>query len=254
MPASTEQHPKRAEHGLATAPVHARIAATLRQSIEDGELALGALLPSERQLASDLGVSRMTARQALMILESEGHVRRQAPTGTVVSRRLPMRIGSFSDEVVRGGATPGDQLLSATLEHAPAPARQALALRAGAKVHAISRLRTADGEPVALEMTYFPARLTPGLLDLPLSGSLWQILRAHYDVSPERAVAEMEIVTLDEASATLLDARVAAPGIQLTRRTFDGDGRCVEFARDIYRADRVRFEVSAEIPTRSSEA
>jgi len=238
--------------GLA-GPAHARIAAALRRRIEDGELALGAALPSERQLASDLGVSRMTARQALMILESEGLVRRQSPTGTIVSRRLPMRIGSFSDEVVRSGAEPGDRLLWAKLQEAPPPACEALGLRLGDHVHAISRLRTADGDPVALETTYLSALLTPGLLEVSLTGSLWEILRRQYNLAPRHALAALEVVTLDESSAALLEARVAAPGILLTRRTFANDGVCIEFARDIYRADRVRFEVSADIPAPASD-
>jgi GntR family transcriptional regulator len=55
-------------------------------------------------------------------------------------------------------------------------------------VHALHRLRLADDdEPIALETTYFPAALTQGLLDEPLSGSLWQLLRARYGIVPTRA-------------------------------------------------------------------
>jgi GntR family transcriptional regulator len=37
-------------------------------------------------------------------------------------------------------------------------------------------------------------------------------------------------------------------GILLTRRTCTADGRRIEFARDVYRADRASFKVEARIP------
>ena len=44
---------------------------------------------------------------------------------------------------------------------------------------------------------------------------------------------------------TCREARTAAPGILQTRKTYDQAGRCIEFARDIYRADRAAFEFDA---------
>lgn len=233
----------------AKAPAYVRIASQLRDRIDRGELATGATLPSERELASTLGVSRMTARHALMVLESEGYLHRETPRGTfVASPRLPMRVGSFSDEVIRSGARPGDELLWAEVQEPTRKAAEALGLRAGERVHALQRLRTADGVAVAIETTYFPADRTAGLLDEPLTGSLWAILRRRHGIVARRAAASLEVVTLDEVAASRLSARNAAPGILVTRRTFDADDRCFEFARDLYRADRVEFQVEAEIP------
>jgi GntR family transcriptional regulator len=231
------------------APAYLQIASQLRDRIDSGELPTGSALPSERDLAEMLGVSRMTARHAVMVLESEGYVSRHTPRGTfVASPRLPMRIGSFSDEVARSGAAPGDQLLWAEAQAPTQAVREALELRGRAKVHAVQRLRTADDEAVAIETTYFPGALTPGLLAEPLVGSLWSILRAEYGLVPVRASASLEVVALDELSARRLSARLAAPGILVTRRTFDARGRCFEFARDLYRADRVEFRVDAQLP------
>ena len=233
----------------ARSPAYLRIASQLRDRIEAGELTTGALLPSERELAVDFGVSRMTARHALMVLEHEGYVQRETPRGTfVASPRLLMRIGSFSDEVVRSGATPGDRLLWAERQQATRGVADALDLRKGTAVNVVQRLRTADDTPVAIETTYFPARLTPGLLDQPLVGSLWAIVRRRHGIAAARATASLEVITLDEGSAKLLSARNAASAVLVTRRTYDGAGRPFEYARDIYRADRVEFQVAAEIP------
>lgn len=230
------------------APAYLRIAAALRDRIAEGEWGPGALLPSERELSAAFGVSRMTARQAVGVLESEGTVYRRSPRGTFVAPpRLAMRIGSFSDEVVRLGHHPQAEVLWAEGQVATPAAAQALGLSEGERVHALQRLRRVDGAVVAIETTYFPERLTPGLLEQDLGGSLWSILRDRYGVMPSHATASLEVVVLDDVAAKRLGVRNAAAGILMTRRTFAGD-RCFEFARDLFRADRVQFEVEASIP------
>lgn len=221
----------------------------MRDRIDAGELAPGALVPSERELGQIFGVSRMTARQALGVLENEGSVYRRPPRGTFVAQpRLPMRIGSFSSEVVRSGRSPGAELLWAESQLTTPLVAQALGLRKNARVHALRRLRLADGEAIAVETTYFPAAMTPRLLDQPLDGSLWSVLHSRYGIVAARALARLEVVTLDSVTASQLGMRNASPGVLLTRRTYDAAGRCFEFARDLYRADRVEFQVEESIP------
>jgi len=56
--------------------------------------------------------------------------------------------------------------------------------------------------------------------------------------------AVLESIVLDDASSAQLGVRAGSAGTLLTRRTEDSTGRCVEYARDVYRADRASFEVS----------
>jgi len=155
------------------------------------------------------------------------------------------RLGSFSAEVARAGRHPSARLLWAETT-APSPSVQdALGLAAGEQVHALQRLRLADAEPLAIETAYLPAALTPDLLQQPLEGSLWTLLRDNYGVVPSNARATLQFIVTDDRSASLLRLRSAAPGILQTRKTYDQSGRCVEFARDIYRADRAAFEFDA---------
>ncbi|MFD0855394.1 GntR family transcriptional regulator, partial [Actinomadura adrarensis] len=83
----------------ATSPRYVVIAGELRDRITSEKLAPHTLLPSERELSEIHGVSRMTARQALALLEKEGYVYRRPPRGTFVAEpRVPFHVGSFSDE------------------------------------------------------------------------------------------------------------------------------------------------------------
>lgn len=221
------------------------IAALVRDRIVTDQLGPHTLLPSERELAEHHGVSRMTARQALSLLESEGVVYRRPPRGTFVAEpRVRFHIGSFSEEVSRLGRTPAARLLWAERQHPTPAVRAALGLSDGAAVHVSHRLRTVDDVPFALETTFLPAELTPGILDGPELGSVWAVLRDRYGVALARSTAVLESIVLDDASSAQLGVRAGSAGTLLTRSTEDTAGRCVEYARDVYRADRASFEVS----------
>jgi GntR family transcriptional regulator len=230
-----------------SAPAYRRIADSLRDRI--GSSAPNTLIPSERELSEMYGVSRMTARKAVDLLEGEGFVYRRPPRGTFVAEpRLTLRIGSFSDEITRLGHTPDAAVLSAAEVAPSALVRDALSMSTEAAVYAIERLRSVDGEPVAIERTFIPAALAPGLLDHDLGFSLWELLRKEYDIQPDRASARIECQPLDEVVSRRLGVRHASSGIVLTRHTYGADGRCIEYATDIYRADRTAFLVSEPIP------
>ena len=188
---------------------------------------------TDHELSEQFKVSRMTARRALTLLESEGYVYRRPPRGTFVAEpRVRFHVGSFSEEATRLGRHASAVLLW-TKETTDAPAAQAaLGLTPDQPVHVFHRLRLMEDEPLALETTYFPADLTPGILDFTGGGSLWQELRDRYDIQLDRTTAVLEAVVLDEESCGQLGVRTATSGILLTRTTFDADGRCPVRARD----------------------
>src|SRR5919197_2600619 len=68
----------------ATPPAYQQLAASIRQSIVDGELEPGHRLPSELALASQEGVSRSTVREALRVLQESGFIERASPRIFVV--------------------------------------------------------------------------------------------------------------------------------------------------------------------------
>jgi GntR family transcriptional regulator len=231
-----------------TVPRYIAIAEAVRDRILTEQLGPNTLLPSERELAERHQVSRMTARQALTLLESEGVVYRKPPRGTFVAEpRVRFHIGSFSEEVSRLGRRPAARLLWADCRPPTPSVRLALELDEAATVHVFHRLRTVDDVPFALETTYLPAALTPGILDVAGDGSLWALLRERYGIELTRSSAVLESIVLDDASSAQLGLRPGSAGTLLTRRTLDTDGRVIEYARDVYRADRTAFEVSESL-------
>ncbi|HET8866769.1 MAG TPA: UTRA domain-containing protein, partial [Agrococcus sp.] len=107
-----------------------------------------------------------------------------------------------------------------------------------------------DREPIAIETTFYPATLLPGLLDGDLSGSLWTAISDQYGLTIARTTARLEVIALDAMTATHLGTRQAASGLLLTRQSYLADGRCIEYAQDIYRADRVSLIIDREVDGR----
>ena len=231
-------------------PAHVQIEAALERAIATGRLAPGDRLPPERELALRLHVSRMTLRQALRTLEGRGLVARRVGRdgGTFVEEpKLELAgLAALSDQLRGLGRRAGARVLSAR-ERQVTPAEEA-ALGAHERVFEIVRVRSADGSPVALERTALPCALFPSLLDQPLEGSLYALLRDRYGVRPARAVERLEPALASREEAAALELAPRQPVMLVQRTTYDAEGRAIEVSRDVFRGDRTRVVWETEIP------
>ncbi|MFN8157412.1 MAG: GntR family transcriptional regulator [Candidatus Nanopelagicales bacterium] len=230
-------------------PAHAQIAQWLRAGIARGELSPGDRLPGERDLAERLGVSRMTLRQALADLETEGEIVRvagRAGGAFVAEPRIEVdltHLTGLTDQLTRAGRRAGARVLRADSLVPDRDVAGALGLGPRGRAVEVVRVRLANRVPVALETSWFPERLVPGLLDRSLTGSLYAVLRKHYGVHPVSAQERLHAVLADATTAPLLDVEVGTPLVAVERTAYDGSGRPVEFAHDLFRCDRVEFLV-----------
>ena len=230
-------------------PAHVQIASWLRAGLARGQVSPGERLLGERDLAERLGVSRMTLRQALADLEASGDLVRvagRAGGAFVAEPRVEVdltHLTGLTDQLQRAGRRAGARVLSTRRRVPPADVADALGLTGRAQAFEVVRVRSANRLPVALETSWFPARLLPGLLDHPMSGSLYAVLRTHYGHEPVSAVERLEPVLATAPLAERLDVAVGAPLLRVERVARDAEGTVVEFARDVFRCDRVDFVV-----------
>jgi GntR family transcriptional regulator len=202
-------------------------------------------LPSESELAARYRVSRMTARQAVQNLAAEGLVQRRRGAGTFVAPRPIHRhegsLMSFTEDMRRRGMKASSRLLQAGLRAATSADVDALRLPGAARVVAISRLRLADGVPLAIEHAALPAECAGVLADDLETGSLHESLVARGRVpSVSRSWIRARLATAVESRLLEVPRRAA---LLLERRIiYDTDERPLEHTETAYNADRYAID------------
>jgi GntR family transcriptional regulator len=231
----------------------------LLDQIQHGRPRPGERLGGERDLARELGVSRSTVRQALAALEIAGVVRRVPGRGggTFVRQhkleRDLSRVVGVPALLRAQGMTSGSRIVSTGLVVADEQTAAALRLGSGAYIVDLVRLRLADGTPLSLEHVRLPAELFPALLDLPLGGSLYELLQEHYRTTPGEAVERIEVTTAGEDESSILGVAEGAALLSITRTTKDTDGVVFEYSSDLFRADRTVITVRTPASRRSTK-
>ncbi|MCA2230209.1 GntR family transcriptional regulator [Nonomuraea aurantiaca] len=236
----------------ASQPLYERIEKQLRRRLEGASD--GDPFPSESQLAQEFGVSRMTARAALVRLERDGLLERVPGRGSFVRQAAAARpVGtllSFHDQALALGRTPRSRVLEAAVR--PASPQETAALYPAlttqpASVVAISRVRLFDDLPMAIEHATFPAALAALLTADLETGSLHQTLR-RTGLHPTLGSSVLTARTADD-DAPQLDVAPTTPMLVETRSIIDQHGNPLEYTISSYVAHRyalkVDFSVSA---------
>ncbi len=231
-------------------PAHVRIEEWLERLISSGQLKLADRLPSEVDMAGALGVSRMTLRQALNGLESKGLLvrKRGRSGGSFVARpRFDYELSGlpgFTEQMRRSNALAGARVIEAATINPEPEVREALQLLRRQKVHRIVRVRSANREPVAVEVNSYPAALFPGLLSGPLTGSLYALLRSAGH--PPFSATEVLEPVIAPGYADLLWMEGGTPLMLVQRTAYDKEGRPVEHSFDYFRPDRMRITLRTQ--------
>ena len=194
--------------------------------------------PSERELVHQFGVARMTVRQALDALVTEGLLERIPGRGTFVAQRRAAevaRLTSFTEDMQRRGHTAGSRTVVARLEAAGPGVARALDIAEGDPIIHWQRVRTADGAALAVEDAYLPAVLVPGMLE-HLPDSLYADLKDR-GLEPTWGEDSVDAGVAGAAEARLLDLTAGAPVLRVARRAF-ADRTPVSVSRSTYRADK----------------
>jgi GntR family transcriptional regulator len=214
----------------------------------------GAAVPTERDLAADLGTSRTTVRQALVELVSEGRLVRRQGSGTYVAESKitwPLRLTSFTEQATANGQVATSQLLGVERVRASDELAGRLGLRVGEAVHQIDRLRLADGRPTAVETALLSANRFPYLgRKMRQAGSLEALLAKEYGVKLRGGEATVDTMPASPREASLLAVDTGSPMLVVRRLSFDTTGVPVEWGISWFRGDRITLVADLRIPGR----
>ena len=203
-------------------------------------------IPSERELMLTYGVSRATVRKAIDGLVADGVLQRTQGLGTFAVRprvESALHLASFTTDMRRRGLNPSTRLLSIKLLRPPPEVATNLALGPRDQAWRITRVRLADGQPLAHEAGWYAAAALPDLDRLDLEGeSLYQLIGTTYGLWIDKAVQVLWGESATAELAELLAAPVHTP-LLVFRRTSSAAGRPIEDVVSRYRGDRYQLHM-----------
>jgi len=231
-------------------PAWAQAAQYIRRQIETGRLAGGERLPAETELAEMFELSRLTIRQALSQLSSEGLIERRQGIGTfVMSRKVAVQhdlslSSSWRQRFLEEGHQPSTKLLEASASRALPPD---LAARLSpddplGEMSFLKRLQIVDATPIGVTESWVPVSVAPGLVERPLDdGSLSLTLQNRYARTPATVDNTLEAVLATPVDAQLLDTATDVPLFVVTAVSRQKDGGLLDLSRTSWVGGRVRF-------------
>ncbi|MGA3214945.1 MAG: GntR family transcriptional regulator [Acidimicrobiales bacterium] len=239
-------------------PLYMQVERSLRTRIVSGEWMPGQQIPTEDQLCSTYGVSRITVRQAVANLVAQGMIAVERGRGrfvrdsSVVARERS--VTSFTTELLEMGLKAGSLVLDrAVLTAAEAMVADELDVEPTSLVVRWKRLRTGDGEPMGLQTSVLPIARFPGLEEVDLEGrSLYAVLFERYGLLPAKAVDTFTVGSLKAFDAGLLNVEIGSPAFLVERLTFATDGP-FEYTQSVMRGDRYRVRLVLATPPQVAE-
>lgn len=225
-------------------PLYLQLRRRLESGIESAGLQANDPLPSERDIARITGLSRVTVRKAIETMAEDGLIVQRQGSGSYVApspRRMEQSLSqltSFTEDMARRGMTTTALWLERGVFLPTAHEAATLGLTPGASVARLSRLRLADGKPLALERAALPAELLTN--PVAVDGSLYETL-GQLGLRPIRAVQRISAANVKGSDAAFLDIPEGAAGLQIERISYLPDGRPVEMVRSLYRGDAYDF-------------
>ncbi len=224
-------------------PTYVKIKETIQRRIESGELVPGAPLPSERTLAEQYGLSRMTVRQALSELVAAGALYREQGRGTFVSaRKMQQRnISSFSDTVKQKGFAPGTKVIGFAVVRPPADIAEKL--MAPGDVYRALRIRLADDTPVAVEEVFIPLHICPGLKLSDLTSSLYRLISDTFGHKIGSADSSVSAHHPSARQQQYLNITRNTPVLKIDSLYYSASGATLYYERAVYRADMYEYNI-----------
>ena len=232
-------------------PHYVRIRESLREMIAAGELERGQQLPSENELASQYGVSRMTVRQGISDLIDDGLLYRRHGVGTFVAlphiERDHTRLTDFFENSNIKGVQTRASILNIEINPVDSKIAKALSLEKGELSIHIKSIRFANDVPVTLHDAYIPHKLFAELIKDDLNSleiqHLWTLFE-NLGVRVKNAVQRVEARGADQEIARLMQINMGAPILYKERTVFADDGTPVEFTYCYNRGDMYSLTVT----------
>jgi len=221
----------------------------LAARIASGAIAAGSRLPAEPQLATELGVSRATLREALRSLEEDGFVTRTRGAGTYATSRPRLRNNldvnfGVTEAIHAAGMRAGTATSEITSARASVEDAEALDLAPGDAILVLERVRTADDRPVVVSRDVLSAALVSAeTLAGVRDRSVYDLLEEVTGAAVQHGIVALEPMRADKGLAKLLDVRAGELLLYMRQVDYDRGGEPVLLSHEYHLASAFEFSV-----------
>ena len=228
-----------------------RVAETLKRRVESKQYAHGTVIPSEKELSVEFGVSNITIRKAMALLVKEGLVIRRRGIGTQVvlreENRIPLKItGSFKDWVdsaVSRRLKLEVEILEISVLPCPASVSAILSIPAGSDIWRMKRLRKRQQEPISYYINYAPPDRLSGLTDKELKKEPFiRIFQKQCGIRIVKIEQRVEAAIADIDLAQLLQVRFGDPLFFVQNIYLSADNKPILLTHIYFRGDRYIYK------------
>jgi len=228
-------------------PFYFQINDILLRKIKAGKFKPHQQIPTEEELTAIFQVSRMTVRQAISKMVSEGILYRKRGHGTFVAEpRLERKVAKLTSATVdmeEAGLKPGAVLLERKVIQPTEEERSILNLGKEEPVLEVVRLRLANEQPIAIGRAVIPVRSYPELIEADLDGvvSLTQFMEEHCDCKIGYAHQKIRAVSATADQSRLLKIKKGTSLLHLNRVFYTNNHQPIGVFESFYRGDRYVF-------------
>lgn len=222
--------------------LYIRIKDIYREKILSGEIRYGEKIESEMEIQKKFGVSRITARQAILDLEKEGMVNRGRGRGTFVIWKPAIKeklseIRSFSHEMELHGRVPGTSSFTIDREEVAEKAAKIFDLDPHEEMYCFRRVRTADDVKLVYMVSYFPLDTDLPIHEEESTRSMYEKFEVIGTAKPKRVEEEFSAEIPSDEVRTSLNIPKSLPVLARKRISYDDQDHIIEYTISYYRSD-----------------
>jgi GntR family transcriptional regulator len=236
-------------------PVYLQAQQFIEELLESKDYAPGDYIPSERVLAEELGINRLTLRKAIDRLVQEGRLERNSTSGTRIPHpRIARPVdahssGGITRIIQLSGGVPGNRLLHFELSPASDSVANHLQVDPGTELVVFRRLWTVNDVPFCIETSHIAASRVPGLAaeDLMAGQSLYSLLEARYGIKTGHGTRTIGVHVPSKFEVDALRLPLHASTLLLRLVVYDSENVPIEYMRSVNHPTHVVFQ-TAQMP------
>lgn len=230
-------------------PLYQQLEEQLHSLIVSGALPIGTVLPAERQLAENLGVSRVTIQRAYAGMRQRDLLASQGRKGFIVRGQPdPVRPGmdrlkGFTEEMREIGRTPSSHILEREIVQ-DRSISSIFGLPSTAPLLKLTRIRFGDDIPMSREVAWYNLTAAPALETGDLSGSVYAFLAEHCGARLVHCEQTIEATTPSIEECRVFEFQEPVPCLLIKRHSFANDSIMIEYVEGLFRGDIYRYRLN----------